>query len=70
MSSTAEQRKVWREAKKKERKPNGARKDAIVYLRHAERAITRELKARKRGGLPRSHLLTLLALDALTGGAP
>lgn len=47
---------------------NGAHKDAVLYLKHAEAAMTAELRGGKIKKLGKSHLLALLALSALTGG--
>ena len=82
MSSTPEQREKWRQAWKKKAKAKRARHqvvkmgrpknsvhhDAIIYLRNAEREINREMRAGKIKKLPKSSLLTLLALSALTDG--
>lgn len=86
MNSTPEQRAKWRESarerarlrkaakpgRKPGRKPNGdgAHHDAIVYLKHAERQIIANLRNGHSKRLGKDALLTLLALSALTDGAP
>lgn len=50
-------------------KPNGAHKDAILYLRHAEAAMLEEVRAGKRKRLSKANLLALLALSTLGGCA-
>jgi len=82
--STEAQRAAWREQKRAwvakakaapkphraERDINGARHDAIIYLKHAEEAIHADIKAGKVKRLGKAALLTLLALSALQGGGP
>lgn len=77
--STPEQRLKWKLAKRAEiaakkaevktRKPraSGGQREAIIFLKHAEREISREIRTGKRKKLGRSALLTLLALDVLQG---
>lgn len=68
--NSPEQRKKWREAAraaKANKERNGTTHDAIIYLKHAERAINRDLRSGRIKKLGRAHLLTLLALGALQG---
>jgi hypothetical protein len=46
-------------------KASNAHKDAVVYLRHAETAMTESLRAGRIKKLDRAHLLALLALSVL-----
>lgn len=76
--STPEQRAKWREAARARRNakgkalraPKSTTHEAIVYLKHAERAMTAALRSGGIKRLGREHLLTLLALETLTGGPP
>lgn len=43
-------------------------RDAVIYLKHAKAAMTKELTSGKIKQLSRSNLLTLLALDSLSEG--
>jgi hypothetical protein len=76
--STEAQRAHWREQARKQRDKklaregkgpadrSGAHKDAVIYLRHAEQAMTKALRAGAIKRLDRAHLLALLALESLT----
>lgn len=46
-------------------KPDGRRKDAIIYLRHASTAIHQAIRKGRLKEIDRAHLLTLLALREL-----
>ena len=61
----------WRKAAmNEEAKPQGANlKDAIILLQKAKDSMMQELKSGRIKALSRSQLLTLMALDSLTGGA-
>jgi hypothetical protein len=78
--STEEQRTKWRHAKRVarvaelsvgkamavKRNVEAARQhDAIVYLRHAQAAMTEALRTGKIKQFDKAHLLTLLALSTL-----
>ena len=65
----------WRKARMEKpdsptKASNGANlKDAIILLQKAKDSMTKDLKAGRIKTFSRSQLLTLMALDSLTGGA-
>lgn len=66
-SKEAKARNKERIAARKNGSAKPASRDAIIYLRHAQDAMTASLKAGRIKRFDQAHLLALLALSALQG---